>query len=187
MVSEVREVSEVSDFYYCFPLFLEEIGTFRTDSHAQEKETTSTNFTDFTDFTDRAAAATDAGSGAVITQLMEGETMTKPKSGRDERRGRVLKGDTISPELRDGRSGYHPGLGGMPPSDAMRRWSNPAFQTRTDEISADDRAWFAAHPDRRCRIRPVRDGESPFGAPSPTSMSSCCKSSRAPAFATVWC
>jgi hypothetical protein len=81
--------------------------------------------------------------------------MSKRKAAGIEPRGMVLKGDIIHPELRDGRPGRG---GGMPP-----RWNDPAFQARTDEISADDRAWFAAHPGRRCRIRPARDGESPFG------------------------
>lgn len=53
----------------------------------------------------------------------------------------------------------------QPPRDAMQRWNDPTFQARSDEISAADRAWFAAHPTRRCRVRPVREGESPLGEP----------------------
>jgi hypothetical protein len=92
--------------------------------------------------------------------------MTKPKAAGVQPRGMVLTGDIVHPELRDGSarvSGYLPGRdGGVPRPETMQRWNDPAFQTRSDEISADDRDWFAAHPGRRCRIRPARDGESPI-------------------------
>ncbi len=38
---------------------------------------------------------------------------------------------------------------------------NPAFQALVDIVSDADKKWFLAHPNRKCRIRPIRRGDVP--------------------------
>jgi hypothetical protein len=43
-----------------------------------------------------------------------------------------------------------------------RRMEDPAWGELTDRITAADRDWFRANPHRKCRIRPLREGEQPL-------------------------
>jgi hypothetical protein len=52
---------------------------------------------------------------------------------------------------------------GPPPEALVRHLADPVNAARVDEISDADRDWFLAHPGRRCRLRPIRRGESPPG------------------------